>query len=144
MSSRRSFLFGFLTIVVSGMIVVPALVLAASSTNFDVNQERGGTVEYTGGSTNYDIKAEIGHPGVGQSTSTNYVYDHGTIWFFSATGINVTIQWAVPELRVGATSTNDDSVFYLSLHTPGDTDNVIIEYMTYLATSSVDAPMRQL
>jgi hypothetical protein len=138
MSSRRSFLYGFLAIVASGMIVVPALVFAASSTNFDVNQERGGPVEYTGGSTNYDIKAEIGHPGVGQSTSTNFVFDHGTIWFFSATGINLSIQWAVPELRVGATSTNDDATFYLTLHTPGDADNVIVESMAYLATTSVD------
>ena len=138
MFSRSSFLYGFLAIVASGMIVVPALVFAASSTNFDVNQERGGPVEYTGGSTNYDIKAEIGHPGVGQSTSTNFVFDHGTIWFFSATGINLSIQWAVPELRVGATSTNDDATFYLTLHTPGNADNVIVESMAYLATTSVD------
>lgn len=138
MSPRHSFLYPFLAIIAGGMIVVPAIVFAASSTNFDVNQERGGEVEYTGGSTNYDIKAEIGHPGVGQSTSTNFVYDHGTIWFLSSTGITMTIQWAVPELRIGATSTNDDAVFYLTLHTPGNADNVIVESMAYLATTSVD------
>jgi len=138
MSSRRSFLYGFFAIIASGTIVVPVIVFAASSTNFDINQERGGPVEYTGGSTNYDIKAEIGHPGVGQSTSTNFVFDHGTIWFFSATGIKLSIQWAVPELRVGATFTNDDAIFYLSLHTPGDADNVIVETMATLATTSVD------
>mgnify|MGYP007080185414 CR=1 FL=1 len=138
MSPRRSFLYTFLALIAGGMIVVPAIVFAASSTNFDLNQERGGPVEYTGGSTNYDIKAEIGHPGVGQSTSTNYVYDHGTIWFGSTTGIEVTIQWAVPELRVGATGTNDDATFYLTLRTPSDLDNVIIETMAYIASTSVD------
>lgn len=122
----------------AAVISIPFVAIAATSTNFDLNQERGGPVEYTGGSTNYDIKAEIGHPGVGRSTSTNFIYDHGTIWFTSATGINVTIQWAVPELRVGATSTNDDAIFYLTLRTASNADDVIVETMAYLATTSVD------
>ena len=138
MSSRRSFLYSFFALIAGGMVIVPVMVFAASSTNFDLNQERGGPVEYTGSSTNYDIKAEIGHPGVGQSTSTNYVYDHGTIWFFSATGINLTVQWAVPELRVGATSTNDDTTFFLTLRTAVSADNVVVETMSYIASSSVD------
>lgn len=128
----------FFGVMAAAFIVVPVAVLAATSTGYDLNQERGGPVEYTGGSTNYDIKAEIGHPGVGQSTSTNFVYDHGTIWFQSATGITVTVRWAVPEHRVGATSTNDDSVFYLTLRTPGNSDSAVIETMPYIATSSND------
>lgn len=138
MPKARTFLLPFLGAIATGLIVIPVVVYAASSTNFDLNQERGGEVEYSGASTNYDIKAEIGHPGVGQSTSTNFVYDHGTIWFLSTTGVQVTVRWAVPELRVGATSTNDDAVFFLTVRTPGDTDAVVIESMSYLATTSVD------
>lgn len=112
--------------------------LAASSTNFDLNQDRGGPIEYSGSSANYDIKAEVGHPGVGKSTSTNYVYDHGTIWLASATGVGVMVRWAVPELRVGASETNDDAIFYLTVRTPQDTDDVSVYAMPNLATSSND------
>jgi hypothetical protein len=112
--------------------------LAASSTNFELNQDRGGPIEYSGNSANYDIKAEVGHPGVGKSTSTNYVYDHGTIWLTSATGVEVTVRWAVPELRVGGAETNDDAVFYLTVRTPQDTDDVLVYAMPNLATSSND------
>ncbi len=125
-------------VVTVGLVAIPFAVYAGNSTNYDLNQERGGPVEYTGSSTNYDIKAEVGHPGVGESTSTNYVYDHGTIWFTSTSGVTVTVRWAVPELRVGATSTNDDTTFYLTIRTSNNSDNTILASMAYLATTSVD------
>ncbi len=134
-----------ITLVLSAVTAVATLCLsglprafAATSTNFDLNQDRGGTVEYSGASANYDFKAEIGHPGVGKSTSTNYVFDHGTVWFESATGVRVSIRWAVPELRVGASETNDDSVFFLTVRTPGDADDTIVYTLPDLATSEVD------
>lgn len=94
--------------------------LAATSTNFETNQERTGSTEFDATSTNYQFKAEISDPGVGVSisSSTNYVFDHGSIWF-SSTAVSVSIRWAVPELRIGATSTNDDAGFFLALRTTG-------------------------
>jgi hypothetical protein len=126
-----------ISIVVFGFYGLRAA-LAATSTNFDLNQDRGGPIEYSGSSANYDIKAEVGHPGVGKSTSTNYIYDHGTIWLTSATGVGVAIRWAVPELRVGASETNDDAVFYLTVRTPQDADDIVVYTMPNLATSSND------
>jgi len=111
---------------------------AADSTDFNLNQERGGTIEYSGTSANYEIKAEIGHPGVGESTSTNYIYDHGTQWFSTTGSVQLTIRWAVPELRVGSSETNDDAVFYLTIRSASDSDNSILRTMSYLATTSVD------
>lgn len=113
-------LFGIICLVSLCLLDLPSG-QAATSTNFDVNQERGGPIEYQGSSANYDIKAEIGHPGVGSSSSTNYIYDHGTIWLSGATGVSVTVRWAVPESRVGSAMTNDDSTFYLEVRPPSST-----------------------
>lgn len=123
-------------------------VFAASSTNFDLNQERIGSTQYDASSTNYIFKAEINDPGIGigQSTSSNYVFDHGTMWF-SSLGLPVTIRWAVPELRVGASSTNDDAGFFISLLQPGTHTAIAYSDMattsndgTYATTTLLDAP----
>jgi hypothetical protein len=123
-------------------------VFAASSTNFDINQERVGSTQYDASSTNYIFKAEINDPGVGVglSTSTNFIFDHGTMWF-SSTGLPVTVRWAVPELRIGASSTNDDAGFYLSLRIAGTSIVVATSDMatssndgTYATTTIIDAP----
>ena len=55
----------------------------------------------------------------------------------SITGqIGVNIQWAIPEGRVGASSTNWDTTFALTVHNPGSA--AILEGMPDLATTSVD------
>lgn len=147
----RRFLFALFGSILSLMACIGLAmhgVFAASSTNFDLNQERTGSTQFDASSTNYIFKAEINDPGVGigQSTSTNYVFDHGTMWF-SALGLPVTVRWAVPELRVGATSTNDDAGFFLALRVPGTQTEVASSGMattsndgTYATTTIFDAP----
>lgn len=100
-------------------ILVPCIALAATSTSYTTNQEHGGPVDFYATSSNYQFNAEIGHPGVGISTSTNYTYWHGTFWDEEAAGVNATIRWAVPEMRVAPTSTNNDALFNLSVRDPG-------------------------
>jgi len=43
-----------------------------------------------------------------------------------ASDLTATIQWAVPELRVGSAETNDDTDFYISVLTAVDNDNVVL------------------
>jgi hypothetical protein len=54
------------------------------------------------------------------------------------TAIAATIQWAVPELRIGAPETNDDALFYLTLRTADDSDDVILFTQQTLATLNDD------
>lgn len=76
-------------------------------------QQTGASSILNGSSTNYQFNAEVGAPAAGQSTSTNYIYDHGMFWG-GANGLAALIQWATPQGRVGATETNDDAVLYLT------------------------------
>lgn len=48
-----------------------------------------------------------------------------------------TILWAIPEYRVGASSTNWDSVFQLTVRTAVDGDNTILWAQSDLATTTV-------
>ena len=48
----------------------------------------------------------------------------------------VQVQWAIPEGRVGAPSTNWDSIFFLTVRTADDSDNVILDSMPDLATTT--------
>jgi len=116
-------------------ISLPFFVFAATSANYQTDQERAGSVEFSATSTNYQFDAEIGHPGVGQSTSGNYIYDHGTIWATST--ITTTIQWAVPESRAGVAGTNDDVGFYLTIRT-ADSDDDVVLFTSGLASTSDD------
>ena len=118
------------------MFLFPLLVLASTSTNFQMNKEHGGPVDFDGSSSNYQFKAEVGHPGVWKSTSTHYEFWHGTFWEDSGEP-KVTIKWAVPEKRVGATSTNDDAIFYLTVRTSDDSDDVVLYTMPDLATTTI-------
>ena len=52
--------------------------------------------------------------------------------------IFATIQWAVPELRVGAVETNDDMTFFLTVRTSDDSDDVILFTQNALATTDTD------
>ncbi|OQB19801.1 MAG: hypothetical protein BWY14_00174 [Parcubacteria group bacterium ADurb.Bin192] len=122
-------------ILILGLLTFPFLVIAATSTNFDLTQEHGGPVDFRASSTNYQFNAEIGHPGAGVSTSTNYVYWHGTFWEEDLELVTATIQWAVPEMRVGATSTNDDAIFYLTVKDPGT--HAAVYTMPVLASTTV-------
>ena len=51
---------------------------AFAQTYTQTQSEVGGGVSAS--SANYGMKAAPGAPGVGQSQSANYIYDHGTIW----------------------------------------------------------------
>jgi hypothetical protein len=48
-----------------------------------------------------------------------------------------TVRWAIPEYRVGASSTNWDTVFQLKVLTAIDGDNIILWAQSELATTSV-------
>lgn len=44
-------------------------------------QESTGSGGADSASANYQVKAAVGDAGVGESQSTNYIYNHGTLWF---------------------------------------------------------------
>lgn len=93
-------------------LLLPTLLFA----NTLDTQESGTSTLLNGASTNYQFNAQVGAPGVGRSSSTNYIYDHGMYWSEGAeSALLALVQWATPQGRVGATETNDDSVFYLTL-----------------------------
>jgi len=118
-------------------LIAPVSVLAATSANFHTNQERGGPTEMDSSSPNYHFKAEVGHPGVGTSTSPNYIYDHGTIWA-EASAVTATIQWAVPQMRVGVAETNDETDFYISVYSAAEDGAPALFTMPNLETTLVD------
>jgi hypothetical protein len=101
-------------------IFIPNILFASTSTNYTGSQERGGPIDFSASSTNYKFDSEVGHPAVGRSTSTNYIYDHGAFWAEEEL-MTATIQWAVPELRVGPAGSNDDVIFYLSIRSASTT-----------------------
>jgi len=115
--------------ITAGAIILPLFVFAASSANYRLEQDSGGSsVEWHATSTNYQFDAQIGHPGIGTSTSANYEFTHGAVWLATST-VTATIQWAVPEVRSGAAGTNDDVRFYLTVRNPSN--------HAYLATSTM-------
>jgi len=120
----------------AAVLSVPVFVMASTSTNFVGTQESGGPVDFQATSPSYRFKAEVGHPGVGVSTSTNYTYWHGTFWEDGITGVRALVQWAVPEMRVGATSTNDDATFYLTVRDPAT--HAVVFTVPSLSTTTVE------
>lgn len=52
--------------------------------------------------------------------------------------MTATIQWAVPELRVGATETNDDAIFYIAVLSADDNDPTVLFTQPALATLDID------
>lgn len=127
---------GFLII----LLLLPLQIYAATSTNYEISQEQIGGTEFSAGSTNFEFRAIIGEVINAFSNSANYLLDQGRTWLSSAltTGSStVTIRYAIPEGRVGALGTNDDTVFYLSVRTASNADDIVL-YTTELATTSVD------
>ncbi len=112
--------------------------LAATSPNYKLQQEENGSTEFEANSPNYKFKAVIGEPGIGKSTSPNYIFEHGR-WWYEETGsaLTATIKWAVPEYRVGADETNDDTTFYIRVLSSDDNDDTVI-FTSNLATTNVD------
>lgn len=51
--------------------------------------------------------------------------------------VSVVIQWAIPEKRYGASGTNWDTDFYLTVRTAVDGDNVVLDSMPNLASTTV-------
>ncbi len=58
-----------------------------------------------------------------------------------SSNMTATIQWAVPEGRVGADETNWDSEFFLAVRTADDNDDIIIYTMPTLATTTVEGKL---
>jgi len=116
---REKKLIQILLIVGSVGIFIPTVLFASTSSNYGIDQERGGPIDFKASSTNYKFWSEVGHPAVGQSTSTNYIFDHGAFWYEDTATTSVTVRWARPELRVGAASTNDDAYFFLTVKHAG-------------------------
>ncbi|PIR03623.1 MAG: hypothetical protein COV59_05550 [Candidatus Magasanikbacteria bacterium CG11_big_fil_rev_8_21_14_0_20_39_34] len=54
----------------------------------------------------------------------------------TTTSTPVIIQWAVPQNRVGDPGTNDDMLFYLTVRTASNADDVILYTQTDLATTT--------
>lgn len=125
----------YLTILLAGIVAVPFLAYAATSTNFDATQDSAGPVNGSGASANYEYNVQVGHPGVGISTSSNYTYWHGTFWDDESTSTAATIQWAIPEMRVNATTTNEDALFYLVVKDP--ITHAVMYTMPFLATTTL-------
>ncbi|MEM9336641.1 MAG: hypothetical protein AAGA35_02195 [Patescibacteria group bacterium] len=119
---------------------LPITALAAASPQYELSQEQIGGTEFSGSSVNYEFRAIIGEAINSFSNSASYLLDQGRTWlsYVAPTGSStVTIQYAVPEGRVGVEQTNDDTVFYLSIRTADDADDVVL-FTTALATTSVD------
>ncbi len=105
-------------------MVFPLIVLGATSTNFQLNQEGTGFTEFSASSTNYQFRAVIGDAPAQISTSSNYIIDQGKTW--SSGNPTVTIRFAVPQLRVGAAGTNDDTTFFVTIRTESNSDDVVL------------------
>ncbi len=117
------------------MLLFPFVLEAATSTNYELNQEGSGYTEFDGSSSNYEFKATIGEPIVGSSDSTNYALDQGKIW--SSGYPTVTILYSTPQLRSGAPGSNDDTEFFITIRTSNDNDDVI-NFTSGLATTGDD------
>lgn len=55
-----------------------------------------------------------------------------------AANVTATIQWLLPQGRVGAAETNDDTTFFITLRTAANGDDVVVETQSSLATSNAD------
>lgn len=62
------------------VIIIPLIVLGATSENYRLDQERTGFIEFDGDSTSYEFKTIIGDAASEVSTSTNYTIDQRRIW----------------------------------------------------------------
>lgn len=128
--NRKQTLVTFLIFVIA---ITPLVVLGATSTNFQLNQEGTGFTEFSASSTNYQFRAVIGEPPAQISTSTNYIIDQGKTW--TSGDPTVTILFAVPQLRAGTSSTNDDAGFFITIRTSTNADDVIL-FTSGLATTT--------
>ncbi len=52
--------------------------------------------------------------------------------------VTVTIQWAVPQFRIGTPGTNDDLTFFIRVMTADDSDDVVLFEQSTLVTTAVD------
>lgn len=71
--------------------------------------------------------------------ATVYVVDDSTISVSAVVlgSPRAMIQWAVPQLRVGAPETNDDSTFYIAVLTPSDLDDTVLFTQSSLASTTI-------
>jgi len=117
-----------------GLILPFVTLAAATSTNYQLNQEGSGFTEFNASSTNYQFDAVIGEPIVGEAISSNYILDQGKTW--SSGDPTITILYAIPQLRYSGAGDNDDVVFFLTVRTSDNEDDVI-SFTSDTATSTV-------
>lgn len=67
-----------LTIPLCAVALYASLALAQTATPL---QNSAGSGSEDVASSNYQAKTAVGDPGVSESQSANYIYDHGTLWF---------------------------------------------------------------
>ncbi len=53
---------------------------SARASGNQLTQGQGGVIQYNSNSSNYQLKSEVGNPASGNSTSTNYIVNHGMYW----------------------------------------------------------------
>lgn len=120
-------------VIFSIFILSPFIVLGATSTNYQLNQEGIGFTEFIASSSNYIFRAVIGAPEAQQSTSTNYTVDQGKTWL--PDNSTVTILFAIPQLRVN--TSNNDTGFFITVRTSDNNDDVVL-FTSGLATTTND------
>lgn len=119
----------FLLILVASFVSANFFALAVVGTT----QDSAGPIDFKSSSSNYQFDAEVGAPAVGQSVSSNFIFDHGAFWDTTANSTVAKIHWLVQELRTGTAGTNDAMIFFLKFKQNG---NLI--YTTPLITSASD------
>jgi cysteine-rich repeat protein len=78
-SRIRAFSFGLAISLVVAFCVFGSIYLAVPALAA-ISQEGSGAIEFDTSSTNFQLKGMVGEPGVGTSTSTNFIINHGMWW----------------------------------------------------------------
>ena len=110
-----------------------------ASTNFfalavlNKTQEAVGPTNFNSSSANYKFTGEVGAPAVGQSVSSNFIFDHGAYWDQTTTA---NIQWLIQEMIYdpSLSGLNNEMIFYLTFKQSGNTI-----YTTPLIASTTSA-----
>ena len=104
----------------------------------NTSQDSSGPIDFKSSSSNYQFDAEVGAPAVGQSVSSNYIFDHGAFWDDSTNSTVAKIKWlfAASTSRfepIPGQRTNDAMLFTLSFKQNG---NLIYKTPVIASTTS--------
>lgn len=101
----------------------------------NTSQDSSGPIDFKSSSSNYQFDAEVGAPAVGQSVSSNYIFDHGAFWDDSTSNSTVAkIHWLIPDSRYTTLSNpdNHEMSFYLRFKQNGN-----LVYTTLISTTTI-------